>query len=592
MMTDHTSASSVEQAAELLGRATAAAEQLRRFQSANAPVLGVVLQQVAEALGELGQVAAREPFRLAEVNARYWADLWRLHEQVVATTEGHDVPPVIEPAAGDRRFRHPLWSDHPSYAALKQTYLLTSRWMQGAIEALDTGTDATRIASFWAEQWIAAVSPTNFAWTNPEAIDRAVQSEGASLRRGFDLLLRDIERGEGRIAFQQTDYAAFEVGRNLAVTPGAVVFRNELIELIQYEPATEQVYRRPLFVVPPWINKYYVLDLRPENSFVRWATEQGYTVFVISWRNPGLDQSDLTFDDYLRLGIMDALDAVERATGEREVTAMGFCIGGTLLAAARAYLAAMDDHRIQAGAYLATLLEFSDVGDVCVFINERSLDALEQVMEQTGYLPAWMMQDTFNVLRPNDLVWRYWVNAYLLGDEPPAFDILYWNVDSTRMPRAMQSQYLRTMYLENRLAQPGGLALRGVPVDLGRIATPSYFLASQEDHIAPWRSVFCGMQAHGGDTRFVLSGSGHVAGPINPPSSNKYGFRTHGSQADDADQWYDSAQPHAGSWWPDWSEWNRQLAGDLVPARTPGEGDLPVLAPAPGTYVFERAITV
>ncbi|MGE3962253.1 MAG: PHA/PHB synthase family protein [Dehalococcoidia bacterium] len=584
----------IHEAPEVVARAARAAERLADFQAQNAPLFSVILQQAASALAELGEVAAREPHRLADSTTAYWADLWKVHERTLARARGEPTPPVIEPAPSDRRFRSPMWSEDAAYDAVKQSYLLTARWMRDAIAALDSGTDATRIASFWAQQWVDAVAPTNLPWLNPDVIDRAVQSEGESLRRGFELLLRDIERGDGRVAVQQTDYDAFEVGRNLATTPGSVVFRNALMELIQYAPTTEEVHRRPLFVVPPWINKFYILDLRPENSFVRWAVAEGYTVFVVSWRNPRRDQADLTFMDYLRLGILEPLDAIERATGERDVTAMGFCIGGTLLATARAYLAAFGDRRIQAGAYLATLLDFTEVGDICVFINERSIEALDGVMADTGFLPAWMMQDTFNALRPNDLVWRYWVNAYLMGDEPAAFDILFWNVDSTRMPRAMQSEYLRAMYLENRLIVPGGIALDGTPIDLGLIGTPSYFLASHEDHIAPWRSVYRGMQGHGGDRRFVLSGSGHVAGPINPPSADKYDYRANdgASASTDAATWYEAAERTAGSWWPDWSAWNRQWSGDLVPARVPGDAGLDVIEPAPGTYVHERAVAI
>ncbi|MCA9847856.1 MAG: class I poly(R)-hydroxyalkanoic acid synthase [Dehalococcoidia bacterium] len=584
----------LDPAAELAQRTVRATQRLASFQSANAPLFTVILQQAADALAELGETAAREPYRLADATGQYWSDLWKVHERAVAQAQGQAVPPVIEPASSDRRFRSPQWSSDAAYDSLKQTYLLTARWMRDAIAALDAGTDATRIASFWAQQWLEAVAPTNFPWLNPDVIERAVESRGESLRRGFELLLSDIERGDGRVAVQQTDYEAFEVGRNLATTPGAVVFRNELVELLQYAPTTEQAYRRPLFVVPPWINKFYILDLRPENSFIRWAVAEGYTVFVVSWRNPGRDQSQTTFADYLRLGILEPLDAVERATGEHDVTAMGFCIGGTLLATARAYLAAHGDQRIQAAAYLATLLDFTDVGDVSVFINERSVEALDEVMASSGYLPAWMMQDTFNALRPNDLVWRYWVNGYLMGEEPAPFDILFWNVDSTRMPHAMQSEYLRAMYLENRLIVPGGIALDGTAIDLRQIATPSYFLASHEDHIAPWRSVYRGMQGHGGARRFVLSGSGHVAGPINPPAANKYDYRTSDSADDsaDAEHWYASAELTPGSWWPDWSAWNREFSGDLVPAREPGTGELPVIAPAPGTYVHERAVAV
>jgi polyhydroxyalkanoate synthase len=387
-----------------------------------------------------------------------------------------------------------------------------------------------------------------------------------------------------------TSSDAFHIGENVATTPGKVIYQNELMQLIQYAPSTSEVRQRPLLIVPPWINKFYILDLRPENSFIRWAVAQGHTVFVISWANPDAGLAEKTFEHYMDEGILAALDAVEQATHERTVNTIGYCLGGTLLASTLAYLVMKDEERIASATYFVSLVDFTDVGDMAVFIDEEQLAALESRMQQRGFLDAHDMATSFNMLRANDLIWSFVVNNYLLGKEPLPFDLLYWNADATRMPAAMHSFYLRNMYHENRLSQPGGIALKGVPIDLRLIETPSFFLSTREDHIAPWRSTYAATQIYGGPITFVLAASGHIAGVISPPGS-KYGHWRNPKLPPKADDWLQGAQACAGSWWPFWDEWVEQFAGGMVEARTPGDGDLSAIEDAPGSYVRVRAVS-
>jgi polyhydroxyalkanoate synthase len=459
--------------------------------------------------------------------------------------------------------------------------------MTGQINAA-AGLDAPtrRRLAFYVRQWADAMAPSNFVATNPDVLRATVESGGENLLRGMRQLLADIERGEGRVSPRMVDRGAFTVGVDLAATPGKVVFQNELMQLIQYAPVTEQVYRRPLLVIPPWINKFYVMDLQPRNSLVRWWLEQGYTVFMISWVNPGPALAHKSFEDYLLDGPLAALDAIEQACGEREVNAVGYCIGGTLLMATLAYMAVKGDARIKSATTFASLVDFSDPGDLGVFIDEAQIAALESKMAALGYLDGADMAAAFNLLRANDLIWSFFVNNYLLGKDPAPFDLLFWNADATRMPAAMHSFYLRNMYLDNRLREPGGVTLAGVPIDLSRIAVPCYLVATAEDHIAPWRSVYAGARLPAGKTRFVLAGSGHIAGIINPPAAHKYQHWTSDMLPPLADDWRAAAVEHRGSWWPDWKFWLGRRAGGKVPAREPGAGGLPAIEAAPGSYVL------
>jgi len=387
-----------------------------------------------------------------------------------------------------------------------------------------------------------------------------------------------------------TDLDAFELGKNVATTPGKVVFQNDLMQLLQYTPATETARKRPLLIVPPWINKFYILDLQDKNSFIKWAVDKGHTVFVISWVNPDETLADKGFEDYLLEGPMAALDAIEQATGVREVNAVGYCLGGTLLNVTLAYMAAKKDNRIKSATLFTTMLDFAEPGELEVFIDEEQIAALEERMDRDGYLEGADMAMTFNMLRANDLIWSFFINNYLLGKDPLPFDLLYWNSDSTRMPATMHSFYLRKMYQENLLKKAGGITLDGTPIDLTKVKTPLYFLSTLEDHIAPWESTYSGAQLASGPVKFVLSGSGHIAGVINPPARKKYGYWTNTKLADTAGAWFMSAKQKEGSWWLDWDRWVSKFAGEEVPARIPGDRKLKALENAPGSYVKKRLV--
>ena len=443
-------------------------------------------------------------------------------------------------------------------------------------------------AQFYLRQVTAALSPSNFLGTNPELLRVTLQESGENLVRGLQMMAEDIEAGKGNLRIRQSDARGFKLGVNLATTPGKVIFRNELIELIQYEPTTPQVYRRPLLIVPPWINKFYILDLNPEKSFIRWAVAQGLTVFVISWINPDERHADKDFEAYMREGILTALECIEKATSEREVTAIGYCVGGTLLAATLGYMAGVGDNRISSVTFFTALVDFTDAGDLKVFVDAEQLKAVEEKMAEHGYLEGSAMANAFNMLRPNDLIWSYYVNNYLKGKEPMPFDLLVWNSDSTRMPAANHKFYLRHCYYQNDLSN-GRMVLGDKTIDLSKVTIPIYELASREDHIAPARGVFRGSKCFGGPVRFVLAGSGHIAGVVNPASKPKYQFWSDGSPDGDFESWVAGARETPGSWWPDWIAWVTAQAPEKVPARKPGEGKLKAIGDAPGDYVRMKA---
>src|SRR4051794_1120394 len=424
--------------------------------------------------------------------------------------------------------------------------------------------------------------------TNPEVLRATIESRGENLLNGLKNLLDDLERGKGHLHISMTEMTAFKIGENVAATPGKVVYQNDLIQLIQYAPTTETVKRRPLLIMPPWINKYYILDLRPRNSFIRWAVEQGHTVFVISWVNPDERLAKKNFEDYMREGPLAALDAIEQATGERTANVIGYCLGGTVLAATLAYMTAKRDNRVKSATFFVTMVDFKEAGELSVFIDEEQLHALEERMQKKGYLEARDMHTTFNMLRANDLIWSFVVNNYLLGKQPFPFDLLYWNADSTRMPAAMHSFYLRKMYQQNLLAQPGGITLGGVPIDLRKIKTPAFLLSTREDHIAPWRSTYAATHLYSGPIKFVLSASGHIAGVVSAPGG-KCGHWANDNLPPSPDEWFAGATPHLGSWWPVWDEWITQLDSGRVPAREPGGGKLTIIEDAPGSYVRVRS---
>ena len=491
-------------------------------------------------------------------------------------------------APKDRRFQHPGWSENAIFNFVKDSYLVAAKSILSAIREVK-GMDkaSARKVDFYMRQFVDALSPSNFITTNPEVLTATLESGGQNLLRGLENLLADLERGNGRLAITMTDMNAFRVGENIAATPGKIIYQNELMQLIQYVPSTREVRRRPLLIVPPWINKFYVLDLQPKNSFIKWVVDHGHTVFVISWVNPDEKLAEKGFEDYMLEGPLAALDAIESATGEHSVNAIGYCLGGTLLASTTAYSASKGDDRIASATYFATLVDFTEVGDMAVFIDEEQLASLERRMRERGYLEAQDMATTFNMLRANDLIWSFVVSNYLLGKEPIPVDLFFWNSDSTRMPAAMHSFYLRKMYHENLLAKPGGIALADTPIDLSKVRTPSFILATREDHIAPWKSTYAATRLYSGPIKFVLSDAGHMAGVISPPST-KYGHWTNDNLPPSPDQWFADATPHQGSWWPVWNEWITLFDEGRVPAREPGGGELPIIENAPGSYVRVR----
>jgi polyhydroxyalkanoate synthase subunit PhaC len=488
----------------------------------------------------------------------------------------------------DKRFKHPEWSENAIFNFVKDSYLVAAGSILSAIREVKGMDEASaRKVDFYTRQFVDALSPSNFVATNPEVLTATLQSGGQNLLRGLENLLADLERGNGRLAITMTDMKAFRLGENIATTSGKVIYQNELMQLIQYTPSTREVRRRPLLIVPPWINKFYVLDLQPKNSFIKWAVDQGHTVFAISWVNPDEKLAEKGFENYMLEGPLAALDAIESATGERSVNAIGYCLGGTLLASMLAYSAAKGDDRITSATYFATLVDFTEVGDMAVFIDEEQLASLERRMRERGYLEAQDMATTFNMLRANDLIWSFVVSNYLLGKEQMPVDLLFWNSDSTRMPAAMHSFYLRKMYHDNLLAKPGGITLADTPIDLSKVRTPSFILATREDHIAPWKSTYAATRMYSGTIKFVLSDAGHMAGVISPPGT-KYGHWANDNLPPSPDEWFADATSHQGSWWPVWDEWVTLFDEGRVPAREPGSGELPIIENAPGSYVRVR----
>ncbi len=551
------------------------------------------LPDLPRAFAELTARSLADAASAERGDLEHWARFLRVWRNVAERTLDPSTPPLAQPEPGDRRFRDPAWNANPVFDLVKQQYLLASQWVEEELRNL-AGLDArtAQQVAFYTRQFVQALAPANFLLTNPEALKATLDSNGENLVRGLGHLLADIERGHGRLRVSTSDLTAFGVGRDLAITAGKVVYRNDLIELLQYAPTTDQVYERPLLIVPSWINKYYVLDLRPENSLVRWAVAQGYTVFVISWVNPDEHFASKAFEDYMVEGPLAALDAIELATGEREVSALGYCLGGTLLTATLAHMAARGDTRISSCTLLAAQVDFSESGELAVFASEGQIEALERRMAANGgYLDADAMMATFNMLRANDLIWSYVVSNYLLGREPPPFDLLFWNADATRLPAPMGSYYLRNMYLRNALVEPGALEMAGTPIDLTQVTTPVYAHAAREDHIAPYESVFKLTQYLRGPVRFVLAGSGHIAGVVNPPVAEKYGHWVSNRSAGfaNAAEWIQQAEQRTGSWWVDWHDWLSRQSGRMVPPRVPGAGGLDPLADAPGSYVLVRS---
>jgi polyhydroxyalkanoate synthase len=546
---------------------------------------------IANSFFELTTKMMADPGKFVKAQLSLWQDYLQLWQNTASRMLGQEVPPVIEPDKSDKRFKDDAWEENDVFNYIKQSYLLTSRWISQTVRDVEGLDPKTREkVEFYTRQFVSALSPTNFALTNPEVIRATIESKGENLINGLKNLLTDLERGKGTVRISQTQYDKFELGKNIATTPGKVIFRNEMMEVIQYSPMTSEVVKRPLLFVPAWINKFYIVDLRDKNSWVRWAVEQGHTVFMISWVNPDEKLSQKSFEDYVIDGAAKAVDVVEQATGETEINAVGYCIGGTLLAATLAYLAAKGDSRVKSGTFFTTMIDFSQPGELGVFIDEATISYLEQKMAERGYLDAAEMATTFNMLRENDLIWSFVVNNYLLGNDPFPFDLLYWNSDSTRMPYAMHSFYLRNCYQKNKLIEPGGFVIGGEGIDLRKITVPTYFLSAREDHISPWKSNYQGMLHLGGQKRFTLAASGHIAGVINPPAAKKYCYWVNPKTPVNPDEWLAGATQKDGSWWPDWDEWVKKISGpERVPGREPGGGKLKPLCDAPGEYVRMKA---
>ena len=557
-------------------------------------VVPVDWAEVVRALRTVWIRRAADPARtvpaMLEMNARAWrsavdawngaaARWWGLADAAAAAQPGPGA------AAGDKRFDAPEWHANPVYRTLKDTYLLAADFLLKESEADDLAPAERERLRFHLEQFVNATSPTLLLLSNPAALRRAMETGGASIADGARNLLNDLK--EGRLSM--VDAAAFAPGRNLATTPGKVVFRNKLIELIQYAPQTEQVFQVPILFIPPWINKYYILDMQPKNSFVRYLVEQGFTVFVISWKNPDASMEGTTFEDYMRDGPLAAADAIREITGSRTVNPVGYCIGGTLLAAILAALAAKEEKGpFGTATFMVSLQDFAKVGETALFMGETSIDFIEQQMMERGYLDSREMSAMFNLLRSNDLIWSNVVNNYLMGNKPPAFDLLYWNSDGTRMARAAHSWYLRNTYVENNLIKPGQVTLLGEPIDLGRIEQDIYAVGAEKDHIVPWYSAWRITQLTGGKVRFVRASSGHIAGVINHPGPKKGAYWVNEEPADSPEAWLDTAGKREGSWWTDWVAWLGERSGAKVKPPNVGSKAHPPLMDAPGSYVLEK----
>jgi polyhydroxyalkanoate synthase len=541
---------------------------------------------VAPAFGEVMARLAGQPDRLMRAQAdlfNRYMDLWKA---AAGRVHGEAAAEVAPPARADKRFADPSWTENPVFDVIKQSYLITSDWLNELVAGVDGVEPLTkRRVEFFTKMLTDAISPSNFLLSNPAALREAMQTQGASIVKGMENFAADLARGGGQLSISQTDFTQFKVGENVATAPGKVVFQNELIQLLQFDPTTESVCEIPLLIFPPWINKFYIMDLRPENSMIRWLTSQGLTVFVASWVNPDARLAERTFEDYMKEGIYAATDAVRAQTNVDTVNTVGYCIGGTLLSCTLAHMAAKGDRRVGSATFFAAQQDFSEAGDLLLFTNEEWLKDLEQKMDAGGgVLSGQTMADTFNALRSNDLIWSFFVNNYLMGKEPRPFDLLFWNADQTRMPKTLHLYYLRKFYGENALAK-GELVLDGVKLDLGKVKTPIYVQSSKEDHIAPYRSVYKGARLFGGPVNFMMAGSGHIAGVINHPEARKYQHWTNPALPPTVEEWMAGAVEHPGSWWPEWAEWLKARSGPQVPARDPAKGPLPPIEDAPGSYV-------
>ena len=535
--------------------------------------------------GMMGRLAAN-PDKVLKAQAELFSGYMELWQSTAKRLAGEEAEPVVSPERGDRRFSDPEWSANPVFDAIKQSYLLSAGWLNNLVASVDNedATEKRRIA-FFTKMLTDAFSPSNFLMSNPAALREALNTKGESLVRGMENFAADMQRGNGQLAISQTDLSKFEVGVNVATSPGKVVFQNDILQLIQFAPTTEKVHELPLLIFPPWINKYYILDLRPDNSMVKWLTEQGFTVFMASWVNPAPKLAQTTFEDYMLQGVYPAIEAATRQAGTKRLNTVGYCIAGTMMSCTLARMAAQGDDRIASNTFFAAQQDFSEAGDLSLFTDEDWLRVVEVSMDRAGgVLPGSSMAGTFNALRANDLIWSFFVSNYLLGKDPKPFDLLFWNADQTRMPRALHLYYLREFYQNNRLAK-GDMELGGERLDLGKVKTPIFAQSAKEDHIAPYASVYRGARLFGGPVTFMLAGSGHIAGVVNHPDAKKYQYWTNKALPPTPQEWQAGAEEHPGSWWPFWSKWLADKSGPMVPARDPAKGPLKPIEDAPGSYV-------
>lgn len=549
---------------------------------------------VGEAFQEMLNSLASDPGTVMQRQFNLWGDYARLMASMSKRLAGEEVKPVIEPSPSDKRFQHAAWRENPMLDFVKQSYLTYAKWLTNTVHQLEGMSDhEKKKAEFYTQQFIDAIAPSNFAMLNPEVVEMTLETRGENLLKGLRNFLEDLDRGNGELAIRQADLEHFKIGSNIATTPGKVVYQNPIMQLIQYAPTTPTVARRPLLIFPPWINKFYILDLQPENSFIRWMIDQGRTVFIVSWVNPGPELKNKSFEDYIREGMFEALDAVKRATGEAEVDAIGYCIGGTMLATGLALMAKRNDRRIRSATFFTAQADFTEAGDLLLFVDDAQLDAIEKQMDAAGgVLEGRAMASTFNMLRSNDLIWQFVIDNYMKGKDPAKFDLLYWNSDATRMPKAVHLFYLREFYQKNRLAK-GGMAIDGEMLNLADVDIPIFMQAGETDHIAPARSVYntARLFASGGNksVTYMLAGSGHIAGVINHPNKAKYHHSVNGALPETLDAWKSGAARHPGSWWRYWMDWLNATSPGTTPARTPGAGALAAIEDAPGSYVKVKA---
>ena len=586
---------------DFMEMATKASDQAYRFwqkaanqETSNDDPSASIMNDFSKAFEELGEAFYRNPNKIIADQVQLMQKQQALFQSTALRFLGQEVEPVICPEKDDHRFKDADWTDNVMFDYIKQLYLLQSKSLTDMIGDADGLSEKSRQkVDYLMRQFVSALSPTNFAGLNPEVIRKTLETGGANLLDGMEQLLKDLDASQaGSLNVSMTDMNAFTIGKNVATTEGKVVFQTDMMQLIQYSPTTAKVQKRPLLVIPPFINKYYILDLREKNSYLKWLVDQGHTVFCISWVNPGPSLRNKNFEDYMIEGPVAALDAIEKATGEKDINAIGYCLGGTLLATTLSYLQKKKDERIKSATFLATLIDFKDPGEIGVFINDTAISALEKQMDAVGYFDGRVMAFSFNTLRENDLFWSFFINNYLKGERPSAFDLLYWNSDSTNLPATMHSYYLRNMYLHNKLIEKDGLELAGVKIDLSAVKIPAYFLSTAQDHIARWKGTYDGAKSFSGNTRFVLGGSGHIAGVINPPKANKYGYWTNDALPETADAWYQDAKQNDGSWWTDWQQWATKDDKAKVAKRIPGTGELKVIEDAPGSYVQAKVLNV